>query len=71
MTVYSVRRHNVLTLISKIVEEIDFSDTAFKNSEYVSDVQSLIAKCTCNNFSAKVFWREIKMLGEIWNIQKN
>ena len=33
------------TLISEIVEESDFSDTAY-NSEYVSDVQSLIAKST-------------------------
>ena len=39
----AVRRQNALTLISEIVEENDFSDTAY-NSTYVSDVQSLIVK---------------------------
>ena len=49
-----VRTQNALTLISDIVEESDFSDTA-DNSTYVSDVQSLITKSILNSFSAKMF----------------
>ena len=49
-----MRRQNTLTIISEIVEESDFSDTAY-NSTYVSGVQSLIAKVICNNFSLKLF----------------
>ena len=43
----AVCRQNALTLIyiSEIVQESDFSNTAY-NSVYVSDVQSLIAKNT-------------------------
>ena len=40
-----MRRQNALILISEIVEQSDFSDTAY-NSTYVGDVQSLIAKST-------------------------
>ena len=36
---------NTLTLSLDIVQESDFSDTAY-NSAHVSDVQSLIAKST-------------------------
>ena len=61
-----VRRQNILTLSSKIVLDSDFSDTAY-NSAYVSDVQSLVAKVLCNNFSAKIFCYKIEMFGEIWN----
>ena len=45
----AVRRQNTLTLGSYIVEESDFSDTAY-NSTYVSDVQSLIVKSTLQQF---------------------
>ena len=41
----AVRRQNTLTLSMEVVEETDFSDTAY-NSAYVSDVHSLIAKTT-------------------------
>ena len=45
----AVRRQNALTLISEIVEESDFSETAC-NFAYVSDVKSLIAKSTLQQF---------------------
>ena len=45
----AVSSQNTLTLISEIVEESDFSDAAY-NSAYVSDVQSLIAKSTLQQF---------------------
>ena len=45
----AVRRQNALTLISEIVEESDYSDATY-NSTYVSDVQSLIAKNTLQQF---------------------
>ena len=49
-----VHRQNTLTLSSEIIEESDFSDTAY-NSTYVSDVQSLIAKkSTSHNFLDKI-----------------
>ena len=38
-------KKNHLTLSKEIVQESNFSDTAY-NSAYVSDVQSLIAKST-------------------------
>ena len=41
-------RHNTLTLSSEIVEESDFSDTAY-NSAYVGDFDR--KKVLCNNFS--------------------
>ena len=46
-----MRRQNVPTLRSEIVQESDFSDTAY-NSGYVSDVhvQGLIANSTLSQF---------------------
>ena len=41
----AVRRQNALTLILEIVEENDFSNTAY-NSAYISDEQILIPKST-------------------------
>ena len=49
MNFTAVRRQNALTLISEIVEESDFSDTAY-DSTYVSDVHSLITKSTLQQF---------------------
>ena len=46
----AVHRQNTLTLISEIVEESDFSETAY-NATSVSDVQSMIAK----NYFATTF----------------
>ena len=45
----AVRRQNALTVIWEIVEESDFSGTAY-NSTYVSNVQCLIAKSTLQYF---------------------
>ena len=45
----AMRRQNTLTLGSYIAQESNFSDTAY-NSTYVSDVQSLIAKSTLEQF---------------------
>ena len=58
------------TLSSEIVQESDFSYTHITLHNYVRDVQSLIAKNTLQQFSAKFFRHKIEMLGEIWNIQK-
>ena len=54
-----------------LFQESDFSDTVY-NSAYVSDVQSLIAKRTLQQFFGKFFWHKIhvEVLDEIWNIQK-
>ena len=57
------------TLSSEIVQESDFSYTAY-NFAYVRDVQSLIVKNTLQQFLAKFFRHKIEILGEIWNIQK-
>ena len=45
----TIMQNYARTLSSKIVQEIDFSGTAY-NSAYVSDVQSLIAKSTLQQF---------------------
>ena len=45
----AIGRQNAPSPISKIVEESEFSDTAY-NSSCVSDVQSLIAKITLQPF---------------------
>ena len=62
-------KKTLLTLSSKIVEESDFSDTAYNNSAYVGDVRGLIARINSQQFW--LFFDTRKMLGEIWNIQKN
>ena len=59
-----MRRQNTLTLSSEIVEESDFSDAAY-NSEYVSDVQSLITKSTLQQFFGYNFKHKIEMVGDI------
>ena len=51
----AVRRQNTLTLISENLLESDFSDTAH-NSAHVSDVQSLIAKSTLQQFFGYIFF---------------
>ena len=66
----AVRMQNALTLSSEIVQESDFSDTAYNNSTYVSNVQSLIAKSTYNNFSARIIRHKIEMFGDIWIYKK-
>ena len=48
-TVTDVRGQDALTLSSEILQESDNSDTAY-SSVYVSDVQSLIAKSTFQQF---------------------
>ena len=52
-----MRRQNVPTLRSEIVQESDFSDTAY-NSGYVSDVhvQSLITTSTLSQFLGTNFF---------------
>ena len=60
-----MRRQNALTLSSDIVQESDFSDTAY-NSAYVSDLQSLIAKSN-EYFSTKISWHKIEVFGDMWN----
>ena len=49
-----MRMPNALTLISEIDQDCDFSDTAY-NSTQVSNVQSLIAKHTLQQFFDYVF----------------
>ena len=44
------RQKTLLTLSSEIVEESDFSDTAYNNSTYFGDVRSLIARINMQQF---------------------
>ena len=50
----AARRQRALTLGSEIVEESDFNNAAY-NFAYISDVQSLIAKCPSQQFFGKNF----------------
>ena len=49
-----MHKQNTLLYSSEITQESDFSDTAY-NSAHISDVQSLIAKRSCNNFRLKCY----------------